>query len=222
VTDATSHETERRASGPGARRVLGFGLGGFVLAGLILGGYALVRPSSPMAPHAAAAGVAAAPTGSGNATYGTVPSWLPRVTAPVGRVVQASATHPWIGIEGDTVVVHLAGHAVDATLVGPQVPRQGQFPLPKTTPCTFYLTLTHATGAMPITAAQLEIFDERGHRYTPRVRSPTGAAAPSHVGPGQSVTVRLDTILPTGAGEVVWTTNGTAPLVSYEFVTEID
>ncbi len=61
-----------------------------------------------------------------------------------------------------------------------------------------------------------------GHRYTPRIRALTGAAAPTHIGPGQSMTVRLDTVLPTGAGEVVWTTNGAAPLVSYEFVTEID
>jgi hypothetical protein len=222
VTDATSHDTERRASGSGARRVLWFGLGGFALAGVILGGYALVRPSSHAAVPVSAAPASAAPPAAANATYGTLPSWLPKATVPVGRVVQASALHPWIGIEGDTVVVHLAGHRVDATLVGPQVPKEGQFPLPRTTPCTFFLTLTNATGQIPITAAHLAIFDERGHRYTPRIRSLTGAAAPSHVGPGQSVTARLDTILPTGAGEVVWTTNGTAPLVSYEFVTEID
>jgi len=222
VTDATSHDIERRASGSGARRVLWFGLGGFALAGAILGGYALVRSPSHTAARVPAASASAAPSASSSATYGTLPSWLPKATVPVGRVVQASATHPWICIEGDTVVVHLAGHRVDATLVGPQVPKEGQFPLPRTTPCTFFLTLTNATGQIPITAAHLAIFDERGHRYTPRIRSLTGAAAPSHVGPGQSVTVRLDTILPTGAGEVVWTTNGTAPLVSYEFVTEID
>jgi len=217
VTDATSHDTERRASGPGARRVLWFTLGGFALAGVILGAYALLRPSS----HTAAP-AAATPAASNNATYGTLPSWLPKTTAPVGRVVQASAAHPWIGIEGDTIVVHLAGHAVDATVVGPQVPKEGQFPLPKTTPCTFYLMLTRATGTIPITAADLVIFDERGHRYAPRVRSNSGGTAPTHIGPGQSVTLRLDTVLPTGSGEVVWTTNGTAPVVSYEFVTEID
>lgn len=222
MTDATSHDTERRASGSGARRVLWFGLGGFALAGVILGGYALVRPSSHAAVPVSVAPASAAPPAASNPTYGTLPSWLPKATVPVGRVVQASVTHPWIGIEGDTVVVHLAGHRVDATLVGPQVPKQGQFPLPKTTPCTFFLTLTHATGQIPITAAHLAIFDARGHRYAPRIRALTGAAAPTHVGSGQSVTMRLDTVLPTGAGEVVWTTDGTAPLVSYEFVTEID
>jgi len=222
VTRTTSHDTERRASGSDARRLLWFGLGGFALAGVILGGYALARWWGHTAAPVSAASASAAPPASSNATYGTLPSWLPRATVPVGRVVQASATHPWIGIEGDTVSVDLAGHRVNATLVGPQVPKEGQFPLPKTTPCTFFLTLTNATGQIPISAADLAIFDEQGHRYTPRVRSLTGAAAPTHLGPGQSVTVRLDTILPTGAGEVVWTTNGTAPLVSYEFVTEID
>jgi len=206
--------------------VLWFTLGGFALAGVIIGAYAVLRPAARTAAPAAAAPVAASPTASGasnaNNTYGTLPSWLPKTAVPVGRTVQASAAHPWVGIEGDTVVVHLAGHTLDATLVGPQVPEEGHFPLPKTTPCTFYLTLSHASGAIPITAADLIIFDEQGHRYAPVVRARSGGAAPTHIGPGQTLTLQLDTVLPTGSGEVVWTSNGATPIVSYEFVTEID
>jgi len=215
--DATSHDTERRAFGPGARRVLLSGLGGFILAGAIVAGYAALRPAAgPSAPPTPV------PASSGNASYGTLPSWLPKATVPVGRVVQASTAHPWIGIEGDTVVVHRDGHAVDATLVGPQVPSEGHFPIPKTTPCTFFLTLTKADGSIPLPLRDIAIFDERGHRYQPTIRSQTGGAPPARIGPGQSVTLRLSTVLPTGSGEVVWTSNGTTPIVSYEFVTEID
>jgi hypothetical protein len=215
--DATSHDAKRRAFGPGAWRALLFGLGGLALAGVILVGYAVVQPSAPVRAPATAT-----PAGSGDATYGTLPSWLPRATVPVGRIVQASIAHPWIGIEGDTVVVHMNGHAVDATLVGPQVPSEGHFPLPKTTPCTFYLTLTKASGPIPITPRNIAIFDERGHRYQPTMQSQSGGPLPTRIGPGRSVTLRLDTVLPTGSGEVVWTSNGTTPIVSYEFVTEID
>jgi hypothetical protein len=217
VLDATSHDTERRASRPAARRVLFSGLTGFIVAGLIVGAYAALRPGAR-----AGSPAAAVPASSGNAAYGTLPSWLPTATAPVGRVVQASAAHPWIGIEGDTVIVHMDGQAVNATLVGPQVPSEGHFPLPKTTPCTFFLTLTAATGIIALAPNDIAIFDERGHRYQPTVRSRTGAAPPARIGPHQSVTLRLTTVLPTGSGEVVWTSDGTKPIVSYEFVTEID
>jgi len=201
--------------------VLWFTIGGFALAGVIVGGYALLRP-----PAQSSAPAAASPRGSGTAdsnnTYGTLPSWLPKAPIPVGRVVQASTEHPWVGIEGDTVVVHMNGHHVNAVLVGPAVPEEGDFPIPKTTASTFTLTLSGATGSIPIVPSHFLIFDEEGHRYLPQITSLDRGPAPTVVRPGHPVTLRLFNYLPPGAGEVVWTADGKRPVVSFEYVTEID
>lgn len=83
-------------------------------------------------------------------------------------------------------------------------------------------TASQTTAPILIMPRSIATFDERGHRYQPTMRSQSGGPVPPRVRPGRSVTLRLDTVLPTGSGEVVWTGNGTTPIVSYEFVTEID
>jgi hypothetical protein len=220
---ASTSQTTRRAIGPGAWRILFYSLGGFGLAAVITAGFATLRPHAE-SPSAAGAQAQTPHTGLApqDATYGSLPSWLPHSITPVGRVVQASAAHPWIGIGGDTIVVHIAGQSVDASMVGPQVPRQGVFPMPKTSPCTFIVSLTHASGSIPLNPSDFLIVDQRGRLHRTVVHAADGRAPMRSVSRGHTTTIRLDTVLPTGPGEVVWTTNGRTPIVSFEFVTEID
>ncbi len=220
---ASTPQTARRAIGPGAWRILFYSLGGFGLAAVITAGFATLRPHSE-SPAASGAQAQAPHTGLApqDATYGSLPSWLPHSTTPVGRVVQASAAHPWIGIGGDTIVVHIAGQTVDASMVGPQVPRLGVFPMPKMTPCTFFVTLTHASGDIPLTPSNFLIVDQRGRLHRSVVHVTGSRAATRTVSRGHTTTIRLDTVLSTGPGEVVWTIDGRTPIVSFEFVTEID
>src|SRR6266705_6697127 len=82
--------------------------------------------------------------------YGKLPSWLPKSKVPVGRVVQASQAHPKLGIEGDTIIVHVGNAQVDVTTVGPQVPEQGKFPVPATSPCAFDVTFAKASAAIAL------------------------------------------------------------------------
>ncbi len=155
--------------------------------------------------------------GTPDATYGGIPSWLPKPTVHVGRVVVASAAHPWRAIEGDVVSVHLARGRVRALVVGPAVPEEGQFPVPATTPCTFTVTLDRAAGVVPLRASAFTIVDEVGKIHHPRIVR----ALPARVAPGRTVMFNVKAVLPTGNGRLRWSPEGTL-VVSWDFDVEID
>jgi hypothetical protein len=201
-----------RAQRPGsrARRLLAAGL---VVACVI--GAAAYWAHARAAPAAARAAASAS-------TYGGLPSWLPKPSIPVGRVVQASAAHPALGIEGDTMVVHVGTAAVTVTMVGPQVPEQGQVPVPATSPCSFAVTLTHASAAVPLAGRDFTVRDELGHLHDLRITASGGAPAPARVGPGQTVTLVMTAVLPTGSGALRWSPGSPRPVASWDFDVEID
>jgi hypothetical protein len=213
--DDTPQRPGRQATGYGVRSIAGYTVAGLGLAAVLVVGYAAFRPTSTTpAPPVAAASASA----SANDTYGTLPSWLPKATTKTGRVVEASATHPWVGVEGDVVVVHVGAIHAATSIVGPRVPHEGQFPLPKTTPASFTMTVRDANGPIVLDTRRLVIFDERGRRHWPQVAGPARRV----VTPTRPLTLHISTILPPGPGEVVWMTPAGSPIVSYEFVAEID
>jgi hypothetical protein len=156
------------------------------------------------------------------ANYGQLPSWLPKPTIPVNRLVTASAARPWLAIQGDTVEVRLAHGRVHVLTVGPAVPEEGRFPVPETTPCGFVVTFTDASGMVPISAKAFTIVDEQGHIHRPTVTRMGGGALPAQVLPGQSVVLAVKGVLPTGNGDLRWAPRGTTPIVSWDFDVEID
>jgi hypothetical protein len=156
------------------------------------------------------------------AKYGGLPSWLPKATVPVNRVVQASAAHPALAIQGDAVAVNLASGRVLATAVGPTVPEDGRFPVPATSPCTFIVTLTGASGPIPVSARAFTFIDELGHVRHPRVTTMGGGAPPREVLPGRTVSLKVYDVLPTGDGGLSWTPSGGRPIASWDFDVEID
>ena len=160
----------------------------------------------------------APPTGR----YGQLPSWLPKAKIPVGRIVNASAVHPWLAIQGDAVSVHLARARVLVTAVGSAVPNEGQFPVPKTTPCTFTVTLTAASGPIPLNPRAFTIVDQLGRLHHPQVSTTGGGPPPISVLPGQTVSLTVNEILPTGDGRLRWAPDEEAPIVSWDFNVEVD
>ena len=153
--------------------------------------------------------------------YGTIPSWLPKPKVPVGRTVEASASHRRLAIEGDTVSVHLAHGRVLATAVGPAVPAL-TLPPPPTTRCTFIVTLASASGVVPLSARAFTIVDELGRLHRPLVTRRGGGPVPWRAGPGGPVTLVVRDVLPTGGGRLEWTPEGTQPIVSWDFDVEVD
>lgn len=154
--------------------------------------------------------------------YGQLPSWLPKAKIPVGRVVVASSAHPWLAIQGDTVDVHLTRGRVLATAVGPVVPEEGQFPVPKTSPCRFTITFTAASGRIPLAVNEFTILDELGRLHRPVVTAKGGGALPKSVLPGHTVSLTVSDVLPTGGGRLRWSPQGATPIVSWDFDVEID
>jgi hypothetical protein len=155
-------------------------------------------------------------------SYGQLPGWLPKAKVPVGRVLQASSGHPRLAIQGDSVSVRLSHGRVLATTVGPEVPEDGQFPVPQTSPCTFTVTFTAAGGAVPLDARAFTILDELGHVHHPRVTTAHGGIPPARVRPGQTVTLKVSDVLPTGGGRLRWAPGGSRPIASWDFDVEID
>jgi hypothetical protein len=154
--------------------------------------------------------------------YGQIPSWLPKAKVAVNRVVTASAAHPWLAVEGDTVAARLAGGRTLVAAVGPVVPREGSFPVPATTPCVFTITFSSASGEVQLRSGAFTILDEFGHLHHPRVTTTGGGAPPRRVAPGQTVSLTISGVLPTGNGRLSWTPAGAKPLVSWDFDVEID
>ena len=154
-------------------------------------------------------------------TYGGLPSWLPKPSVPVGRVVTASAAHPKLAIQGDTVRVLLTGAQVLATAVGPQVPEEGKFPVPEATRCTFTITFAKATGTFTLRAADFATVDERGQLHRLRLHLRGGGPLPAQVTAGQTVSVIMTGRLPTGNGQLIWAPDG-RNTVSWDFSVEID
>jgi hypothetical protein len=158
----------------------------------------------------------------GSANNGGLPSWLPKASVPVGRIVTASAAHPWLAIEGDSVLAKLAHGSSLVTVVGPAVTPSNAVPPPPTTRCSFTVTLARSTGVVPISAAAFTITDQYGQVHQPVMSVPGGGRPPSVVRPGRTVTLTLRTVLPTGSGTVRWTPSGTRPTVGWDFNVEID
>jgi len=154
--------------------------------------------------------------------YGGLPGWLPKSTIPVGRIVVASAAHPSLAVEGDTVSVHLAHGQALVTAVGPAVPEEGQFPLPVTTACTFTVSFARASGLVPLSSAAFTILDEFSHLHHLQVTAQREGSLPAAVASGRTVTVTMKAVLPTGNGQLRWAPGGGKPIVSWDFDVEID
>ncbi len=159
--------------------------------------------------------------GSAEPKYGALPSWLPKSTLAVHRVVEASAAQPQLGIEGDTIKVKVPEGQVMATMVGPSDTTEGRYPPPETTPCTFILTLADASGAVPINPADFTILDEDGNVYHPEV-AVDGAPPPAAVRAGNPVGLRITDVLPTGSGELRWAAGSGTAIASWDYSVEID
>lgn len=155
--------------------------------------------------------------------YGYVPAWLGRQTVPVGRIVTATQRRPWLAVQGDTVRVELPRARVLATVVGPAVPEQGHFPVPRSTRCTFTVTLAHASSPLAISPAQFSAIDEQGRLHRLRVTGASNGRPTSEIRPGETLKLTMTAVLPVGQGDIQWApVAGKRPVVRWDFDVEID
>ncbi len=218
--------TGGRASALGPRRALFAAIAAAVLAVVLIVSLSGALSSGGTAgthrPSAARSSAVVTDSSNASAKYGGLPSWLPKPKVHVNRVLTASATDPVLSIQGDAVAVDLPHGRVLATAVGPEVPEEGHFPVPATTPCTFIVTFASASGTVPLDPAAFTFRDDHGHAHHPRVTAMDGGPPPRVVVPGKTVSLKLYDVLPTGDGGLAWAPTGGRTLVGWDYTVEID
>lgn len=150
---------------------------------------------------------------------GPLPAFLPTTSQPVDRVVTASAARPQLAVQGVAVNVELPTGHVQALVTGPTVP-PFVTPPPPTVTATFTITLSHASGTVPIRLPAITITDQLGRTFVPTLvagEKPPPATVPA----GATVTFQVAAAMPTGEGRIHWAPAGT-PIVSWDFIVEND
>ena len=155
------------------------------------------------------------------------PSFIPRNTTAVNRIVTATPSHPQLAIEGDSVLLDLpSGHGL-ATMNGPLYNNKYVGTNDPTIPAAFVLTFTKTHGTLPLAPDDFTILDQLGNKIVPKIRVQGGGALPKQLNAGQRLTLIMTTIISTGDGSIVYNPTGIAkpghrPLVGWDFVVEDD
>jgi hypothetical protein len=155
--------------------------------------------------------------------FGGYPSFLPRDTLNYhsDTVLTGTASDPALTNQGDGVRVRTAGWSVLVTVSGPQVPGEGlPYQAPSTT-CTWVVTMSGATGSVPVSAADFTSIDDLGNLYRPELVAGQ-PRPPAVLRPGQRVSFELRTAEATGEGLMRWAPDGTNIVAKWDFVVEND
>ena len=108
-------------------------------------------------------------------------------------------------IQGDSLSISLPGARLLVTAVGPAVPEIGRTPVPATSPVTFVVTFTHVTAPISLRRSAWVLVDENHQLHHPRVTAINGDPPPTQLRPGQTVSIKLHSVLPTGDGGLeIW------------------
>jgi hypothetical protein len=164
------------------------------------------------------------PAAAGGATpLGSYPSFLPKSTLhqPTDSVLTGTAQRPALANEGDAVRVKTPGFSVLATVTGPQVPGEGLPFQASADTCTWVVTLSGATGSVPISAADFTAIDDQNNVYKPAL-VPGRPKPPTVLKPGQKVSFELRAVEATGEGLMRWAPDGHHIVAKWDFVVEND
>ena len=152
--------------------------------------------------------------------YGTLPTYLPSSTIRPDSVLTGSAAKPALTTQGDAVLVELTGGSVEATVSGPVVPGEGLPYQAEATTCTWTITLTKASVAVPIDLADFSTIDQFGTVYHPTILM--GAETPpSGLAIGATASFKVQVVMRVGEGLMRWAP-GNDLLASWDFEVEND
>jgi len=146
----------------------------------------------------------------------------PLATEGTDTLQTGSVSHPALTSEGDAVKAELpGGGTVVVTVTGPEVPGEGLPYQAGATTCTWTLTFTRASRAVPLAVTDFTAFDQLGMIYHPEYVS--GQVAPPVVlEPGASTTFELRAVMKVGEGLMRWAPGGTNIVAKWDFEVETD
>jgi hypothetical protein len=195
------------------------------LALLALGLVALAGCASASGQPAAGRPAAGRPAASPSTSihFGAYPSYLPRSTVNYHSDVVLTGTvqRPALTNQGDGVEVRTPAWSVLVTVSGPQVPGEGlPYQAPSTT-CTWVVTMSGATGSVPVTTADFTSIDDLNNVYWPQFVNGQ-PKPPKMLRPGMKVTFELRAAMVTGEGLMRWAPDGRNIVAKWDFVVEND
>ena len=151
------------------------------------------------------------------------PSFLPQKSLDPSDdgVLTGTAARPAVSIQGEPVRVRTAAWSVLIDVQGPVVPGEGlPYQGPSTT-CTWTVTMSGATGLVPVSLAAFNSIDHLGQIYG-MVGVEGQPPVPSSVGPGQSVTFEMRAYEAVGEGLMRWAPDGQHIVAMWDYEVEND
>ena len=172
----------------------------------------------------ALAGCASASSSSARPVQnGGYPSFLPSSTLHYrsDAMLTGTAQRPALTSQGDGVEVKTPGWTVRVTVAGPQVPGEGlPYQAPATT-CTWVVTMSGATGPVPVSVSDFSSIDDASHIYRPAF-VPGQPKPPPVLRPGQKISFELRAVEAVGEGLMRWAPDGRNIVAKWDFVVEND
>lgn len=155
-------------------------------------------------------------------TYGGLPSYLAKIPSASDDVLTGTTTRPVLTSEGDSVKMKLAdGATLLATATGPVVPGEGLPHQTTFTTCTWTVSLSGASKAVPIRLSDLTTVDQLGNVY--RLSPVPGKPAlPTVLEPGKQETFEVRTAMKVGEGLLRWAPGGSKIVAEWDFEVEND
>jgi hypothetical protein len=133
------------------------------------------------------------------------PTFLPARTLDANddRVLTGTGTKPALTVEGEAVEIKTADWSVRVVVSGPVVPGEGLPYQPRDTTCTWTVTMSGATGRVPVSLADFNSVDHLGRVY--RLTFVQGQPVPpSTLTPGRHASFELRAYEAVGEGVIRW------------------
>ena len=150
------------------------------------------------------------------------PSFLPARTLHFDgdALLTGTARKPALTSQGDPVRVLTPGWSAVAVVSGPEVPGGAALSGAPTT-CTWTVTLSKATGPVPVDPSDFDSIDDVGQTFHPAL-VPGQPDPPSTLEPGQTVSFELRAAEPAAEGLMRWAPDGRHIVAKWDFVVEND
>lgn len=180
-------------------------------------------PGSPRTAGSQATNPYGANPYSGGHFHPRYPSFLPAKTLDTSsdRVLTGTVAEPALTAEGDAVEVVTPAWSVRVVVAGPVVPGEGLPDQTAYTTCTWTVTMSGASGRVPVRLADFDSIDHLGHVY--RLVTVEGRPGPPpSVSPGQAVSFEVRAYEAVGEGLMRWAPDGTHIVGMWDYEVEND
>jgi hypothetical protein len=202
----------RRGVAPQARRP---GLGALLVAVTAVSLLAGCAASGSSTTHFAK------PARGDSASYGSLPSFLPRQSFDTDRILNGTAANPALTSEGDAVSIGTGSSAGRITVTGPEVPGEGLPSQQPATTCTWTVTIHAGSHPIHVSAVDFSAIDHLGAIYSPALVA--GQPNPPKVlAAHASISFELRAVMVVGEGLMRWAPDGKHVVAKWDFEVEND